>query len=259
MKSSEIELVNRITVLPFNNVADTYFSDDVPMTRSITNEEITSLEVYKKRVKALEDVNLFIKRVMDICGAIVGIILLIPITIFVAFANALSGDFGPLFYTHERIGKNGKHFKMYKFRSMCMDSDEQLQKLLATDEEARKEWEENQKLENDPRITKIGKFLRKTSIDEVPQFINVLKGEMSLVGPRAIIDEEVEKFGLLFDKCFSVKPGITGNWAANGRSNTTYDERVIMEATYVDNFSVITDVKLLFKTVISVIKKEGAC
>ena len=113
---------------------------------------------------------------------------------------------------------------------MCGDSAERLKKLLEEDEEARKEWEENQKLDNDPRITKIGRFIRKTSLDEFPQFINVLKGEMSLVGPRAVVDGEIEKFGVLKEKVLSVKPGITGYWAANGRSETNYDERVAMEA-----------------------------
>ena len=147
---------------------------------------------------------------------------------------------------------------MYKFRSMCVDSAERLKKLLEEDEEARKEWEENQKLDNDPRITKIGRFIRKTSLDEFPQFINVLKGEMSLVGPRAVVDGEIEKFGVLKEKVLSVKPGIIGYWAGNGRSETNYDERVAMEATYVNNFSVKEDIKILFKTVESVVRMKGA-
>lgn len=199
-----------------------------------------------------------VKRLIDIVGALVGISILIPLTVIVLIVNLISGDGGPIFYSQERIGRFGKHFRMYKFRSMVVDADERLEKLLIENPEARKEWEENQKLQNDPRITKIGKILRKTSLDEFPQFVNVLKGEMSLVGPRAIIDEEIEKFGPLFEKCFSVKPGITGYWAANGRSNTTYEERVQMEATYAEQCSVSMDIKLLAKTVIGVIKKEGA-
>ena len=203
-------------------------------------------------------ITLFIKRIIDIIGAIVGIIILVPLTVVVWIVNNLSGDHGPIFYSHERIGKNGKHFKMYKFRSMCMNSQEILEKLLAEDEEARKEWNDTMKLRNDPRITKIGKFLRKTSLDEFPQFINVLKGEMSLVGPRAIIDDEVTKFGVHMDTVFSVKPGITGNWAANGRSDTSYEERVELERYYAENVSLWLDIEILFKTVISVLKKEGA-
>lgn len=170
----------------------------------------------------------------------------------------VSREKGPIFYSQERIGKNGKLFKMYKFRTMVVDSEERLQELLAANEDARAEWEEYRKLKNDPRVTKIGNFLRKTSLDEFPQFINVLKNEMSLVGPRAVIDGEIEKFGIHKDEVLSVKPGITGYWAANGRSTTTYDERVEMESYYANNMSTALDVKILCKTVVSVIKKEGA-
>ena len=199
-----------------------------------------------------------IKRIIDIIGAIVGITILIPLTLIVAIVNFISREKGPIFFSHERIGRYGKKFKMYKFRSMVIDADERLEKLLIKDADARKEWKENHKLKNDPRITKVGKFLRKTSLDEFPNFINVLKGEMSLVGPRAIIDDEIEKFGSLFKKCFSVKPGITGYWAANGRSNTTYDERVKLEVTYAEKHSTKMDVEILAKTIVGVLKKEGA-
>ncbi|MBR3249974.1 MAG: sugar transferase [Clostridia bacterium] len=219
---------------------------------------ITALEVYHRESKIQKYINLILKRIIDIIGAIVGIIFLIPLTLIVFLANIISGDFGPLFYSHKRIGKNGKHFKMYKFRSMCIDADVKLKELLENDEEARIEWEKNQKLNNDPRITKMGKILRKTSLDEFPQFINVLKGEMSLVGPRAVVDGEIEKFGIVKEKVLSVKPGITGYWAANGRSDTDYDERVVMESIYVNKFSIIEDIKILLKTVESVVKMKGA-
>lgn len=205
-----------------------------------------------------EAISAIVKRMIDILGAIVGILILIPLTIVVAIVNFVSGDKGPIFYSHERIGKYGKHFKMYKFRSMVIDADKKLAELLENDEEARKEWEENRKLKNDPRITKIGHVLRKTSLDEFPQFINVLKGEMSLVGPRAVIDDEIELFGQNKNLVLSVKPGITGYWAANGRSDTSYDERVEMESYYAKNKSIALDIKILFKTVVSVLKKEGA-
>ena len=130
--------------------------------------------------------------------------------------------------------------------------------MLEKDDELRKEFEENRKLKDDPRITRIGKILRKTSLDEFPQFVNVLKGEMSLVGPRAVVDDEIDLFGDKKDRFLSVKPGITGYWAANGRSNTTYDERVEMEVYYAENISLLLDIKILFKTVLSVIKAEGA-
>lgn len=206
----------------------------------------------------LKGITLFVKRLIDICGAIVGIIILIPVTAVVAVVNFICKDYGPLFYSQDRIGKDGKHFKMYKFRSMVVGADEILKKLLAENEDLRKEFEATRKLQNDPRITKAGKILRKTSLDEFPQFINVLKGEMSLVGPRAVIDDEIEYFGNHKEEVLSVKPGITGYWAANGRSNTSYDERVEMETYYANNVSIPLDIKILFKTVISVIKKEGA-
>lgn len=222
------------------------------------NSDFQGLVVFKKNTKYIKHINNFFKRIMDICGAIVGIAILIPLTIVVKIVNILNKDYGPIFYSQERIGKNGKYFKMYKFRSMCMDSQEVLEKLLKEDEDARKEWEENRKLSNDPRITKIGKILRKTSLDEFPQFLNVLKGEMSLVGPRAVIDGEIDKFGLFKDAVLSVKPGVTGYWASHGRSETSYEERVEMEFHYVVNNSVFMDIGIIFKTVISVIKKEGA-
>lgn len=198
------------------------------------------------------------KRLIDICGALVGIAILLPLTVVVAIINFVNKENGPLFYSQKRIGKNGKYFKMYKFRSMVVGADEILKKLLEENEDLRKEFEETRKLQDDPRITKVGRFLRKTSLDEFPQFINVLKGEMSLVGPRAVIDGEIEKFGEHKEEVLSVKPGITGYWAANGRSNTSYDERVEMETYYANNISILLDIQILLKTVISVIKKEGA-
>ena len=206
----------------------------------------------------LNKITLFVKRVIDIVGSLVGIVFLIPITFIVGFINLIFRENGPLFYSQERIGKDGKKFKMYKYRSMVVDADEKLQKILEEDEALRKEFLETRKLKKDPRITKIGKFLRKTSLDEFPQFINVLKGDMSLVGPRAVVDDEIELFGDQKDKFLSVKPGITGYWAANGRSNTTYEERVEMEVYYAEHMSLLLDVKILLKTVLSVVKAEGA-
>lgn len=202
--------------------------------------------------------NMVFKRFIDICGGIVGTLILIPLTLVVWMINIFSGDRGPLFYSQERIGKNGKHFKMYKFRSMVVGADEKLKELLQNDQEARREYMKYRKLKHDPRITKAGNFLRKTSLDEFPQFINVIKGEMSLVGPRAVVDGEIEKFGKNKEIVLSVKPGVTGYWAANGRSDTTYEERVEMETFYAKNSSCILDIKILFKTVFSVIKGEGA-
>ena len=147
---------------------------------------------------------------------------------------------------------------MFKFRTMVVGADEILKEYLEQNEEAKKEFEENYKLRYDPRITKLGKFLRKTSLDESPQILNVLKGDLSIIGPRPIVDEEVKKFGNKMPIVHSVKPGITGFWAANGRSDTTYEQRVNMEAFYAEHYSLKMDAKILLKTVTSVLKKEGA-
>lgn len=170
------------------------------------NVEIKAIRVYKKQSKTLIKINLLLKRIIDIIGSLFGLMILIPLTVIVGIMNVVNGDNGPIFYSHKRIGKNGKYFKMYKFRTMVVDADKKLAELLANDENIRKEWEENRKLRNDPRITKIGKILRKTSLDEFPQFINVLKGDMSLVGPRAVVDDEIEKFGIYKKDILSVKP-----------------------------------------------------
>lgn len=200
-----------------------------------------------------------IKRLVDIIAGLVGTILLIPITICIYIAKKiLKEDDGPIFYEQLRIGKNGKHFKLYKYRSMIVGADEILKEYLSENEEARIEFEKNQKLKNDPRITRLGNFLRKTSLDEFPQFINILKGDMSLVGPRPIVDREIKLFGDKMKIVHSVRPGLTGYWAANGRSDTTYEQRVEMEAYYAENFSLLLDIKIIFKTIKSVIKKEGA-
>ncbi|MBR2786197.1 MAG: sugar transferase [Clostridia bacterium] len=219
---------------------------------------VKALTVNKKPHIVLKYINAFMKRIIDIIGGLVGMLLLIPATIIVAILNFVNKENGPIFYAQKRIGKNGKMFKMYKFRTMIVDADKKLEEILQNNEELRKEWEENRKLKNDPRITKIGNFLRKTSIDEIPQFVNVLIGNLSLVGPRAVVEDEIEKFGMYQREVLSVKPGITGYWAANGRSETSYEERVFMETKYAMNCSVWMDIKILFKTVISVVKKEGA-
>ncbi len=147
---------------------------------------------------------------------------------------------------------------MYKFRTMVVGADEILEEYLEKNEDARREFEENFKLQNDPRITKLGNFLRKTSLDEIPQILNVLKGDLSIVGPRPIVDKEVEKFGNRMAIVHSVKPGITGYWATNGRSDTTYKDRVYMETFYAESYSLKLDTIIFFKTFSSVIKKKGA-
>ncbi len=212
-----------------------------------------------KKVKLLKrGITNTVKRGMDIVFGLIGVICLVPLTIIIYICRKALKEDGPIFYEQLRIGKDGKHFRLYKYRTMVVDADERLKEYLKENEDARKEFEENHKLKNDPRITKLGNFLRKTSLDEVPQFLNVLKGDMSLVGPRPIVNSEIPKFGNKIGIVHSVKPGITGYWAVNGRSDTTYDDRVNMEVFYAENYSLRLDIKIIFKTVLTVLKKEGA-
>ncbi len=217
----------------------------------------------RKNVKLINNsvsrkVYLFIKNILDIFVGLIGMIILIPLTVIVWIVFKITRDKGPIFYSHTRIGKDGKPFKLHKFRTMYINADEELEKILQKDENLRKEWDENRKLAEDPRITKFGKILRKTSLDEFPNFIEVLTGKMSLIGPRAVVPEELKMFGKYKDEILKVKPGITGYWAANGRSNISYKERVKMETYYARNVSFMLDVKIFFKTIISIISKNGA-
>ena len=197
-----------------------------------------------------------VKRVFDIFFSLIGILFLGPVILFVKIAYLASGDKAKILYTQNRVGKSGKLFKIWKFRTMVPDADEKLKELLKQ-EEYRIQWEKNQKLVNDPRITKVGRFLRKTSIDELPQIFNVLKGDMSIVGPRPLIVNELSMHeGLrLYQK---VKPGITGWWGCNGRSNIEYRERLELEYYYVKNISFYLDVLCIFRTVFAVFKRDGA-
>ena len=201
--------------------------------------------------------NQIIKRIFDIVCTVCGGILISPILIAIFIWVKLDSP-GPAFFKHRRVGKDGKEFNCYKFRSMVVDSKERLEKLLATDPKAREEWERDFKLKNDPRITKSGAFLRKTSLDELPQLLNVLKGEMSLVGPRPIVQKEVPKYGQYIKEYYMVLPGITGLWQASGRSDIDYPERVAMDRWYVHNWSVWLDIILIWRTFFAVIHSRGA-
>ena len=196
------------------------------------------------------------KRCLDIVFGILGCNILLPIAILVKIAYLLTGDTAPIIYSHKRIARYGKAFRMYKFRSMIPDADEMLLELLK-DEANRHQWDENQKLDKDPRITTIGEFLRKSSLDEFPQFINVVKGDMSLVGPRPLAEGELEEHdGITIYN--AVKPGITGWWACNGRSNVGYKERLDLEYYYVKNCSLRLDGLIICKTIMSVLSGDGA-
>lgn len=219
------------------------------------NIETTSLRTQSDvKTKISKKVYIKIKRVIDVILASVALILLSPLFVIIAIAIKIDSK-GPVFFAHKRIGKNGKIIKLYKFRSMVINAEELIKSFTP---EQMREYKENYKLTNDPRITKVGKFLRKTSLDELPQLINIINGDLSIIGPRPVIADELEKYGTNKDKFLSVTPGLTGYWAANGRSNTTYEQRMEMELYYIDNLSLKMDIKVFFKTILSVLKKEGA-
>ncbi len=199
----------------------------------------------------------FLKRTVDITASATALLLLSPV--FLVTSLAIKNDSkGPAMFTQKRIGKDGKLFEIYKFRTMVPDADKKLFELLEKDEEAAKEYKLNKKLKNDPRITKLGAFLRKTSIDELPQLINVLKGDMSLVGPRPYLPREMEDMGQYYDTIVECKPGITGLWQVSGRSNTTFEQRLELDMEYNENKGFLYDMELLTKTVGVVINKDGA-
>ena len=197
---------------------------------------------------------LIVKRTIDILGALIGLVLLSPIFLIVAIAIKLDSK-GPIIFGHTRKGLHGKDIKVYKFRTMYENSQEIFNNFT---KEQKEEFYKNFKLENDPRVTKIGDFLRRTSIDELPQLINILNGSMSIVGPRTIVQKEIDLYGDYANKLFSVVPGLTGYWQANGRSDTTYEERIKMDMYYIDNRGFWLDFKIIIKTFGSVLKGEGA-
>lgn len=222
----------------------------------MNNEVIVSGQLTVKE-RALNLGYRIVKRIIDIMGGIVGVIILLLMIVCVKIAYILTGDYNKIMFTQNRIGKNGKEFKLYKFRSMIMNADEILFKYLEENEEAAKEYKRYKKLSNDPRITKVGKFIRRFSIDEFPQFINVLKGDMSLVGPRPYLPREKEDMGEYFNSIVKSKPGITGFWQVNGRSATTFGKRLVMDEFYTSNCSTILDIKIIIKTFLQFLGKDA--
>lgn len=219
--------------------------------------DFTTLESDKDMTKSdfrRRNSYLIIKRLIDIIGACVGIVLLSPIYIILILLIKIDSK-GPAFFPHKRLGLKGKLINVYKFRTMVTNAEEILENLP---EEKKKAFEINFKFDDDPRITRVGKYLREMSLDELPQLVNILKGDMAIVGPRPIVIKELNKYGIYSDKLLAVKPGLTGYWQANGRSDTTYEERVAMDMYYIDNMSLWLDIKIIFKTALSVFKKEGA-
>ena len=202
-------------------------------------------------------ISLFWKRFIDIFLILLSSPITIPVVAIVALIVKITSP-GPIFYGHKRIGQNGKEFKCWKFRSMVVDADKQLEKILAENPEMRAEWEKDRKFTNDPRVTKIGKILRKTSIDEIPQFFNILIGEMSFVGPRPVTRPELEKYGSRADFILLAQPGLSGMWQISGRSDTGYEERITLDSYYIQNWSVWLDIWIIIKTVVVVLKGKGA-
>jgi exopolysaccharide production protein ExoY len=194
---------------------------------------------------------------MNALLAIIALIFLAPVMLGVALAVFMQ-DGGPMVFAHRRIGRGGRYFYCLKFRSMAVDAERRLNDLLASDPAARAEWEKDHKLRDDPRVTKLGAFLRKSSLDELPQLFNVLKGEMSLVGPRPIVDAEIVKYGRRFESYCAVKPGITGLWQVSGRNDTTYRTRVALDCVYAKRRNVILDSAIIAATVPAVLLRKGS-
>ncbi len=222
---------------------------------AILNDDLIITPKITRTIKKTSTINYIkVKRIFDVILASIGLVLLSPIFLLLAIIIKIDSK-GSVFFAHTRIGKDGKKFKMYKFRTMYENAQDMIKKFTP---EQKQEWEENFKLKDDPRITKIGKILRKTSLDELPQIINIIKGDLSIVGPRPVIDDELEKYGENKEKFLSVTPGLTGYWQANGRSATTYEDRKKMELYYIDHMSAELDLKIFLKTFIKVFKGEGA-
>lgn len=200
---------------------------------------------------------LFFKRTLDLVGSVVGLVLSSPLFFVISLLYLFGDNKGPVFFKQKRVGQHGEEFYIYKFRSMIVDAEQLLKSNRAL---YKKYLDNNYKLEpeEDPRITKIGRLLRKTSLDELPQFINVLKGEMSLVGPRPVIAEELKEYGEKKDLFLSARPGLTGYWAASGRSDIEYPERCNVELYYIENKSIVLDIKIILQTIYSVIARKGA-
>ncbi len=196
-------------------------------------------------------------RAFDIVAATSVLLLTAPLLVTIALLVWLM-DGGPALYSQPRVGRDGRHFRCLKFRSMCVDADARLARLLASDENARREWQADYKLRADPRITRLGRFLRKTSLDEAPQLINVLRGEMSLVGPRPIVDAEIPRYGRRFVAYCAQRPGITGLWQVSGRNDVSYRRRVALDTAYSARKSIILDMRILLATVPAVVLRRGS-
>lgn len=228
------------------------------VTTNVFNESDRKIKVHRKNAeksKVAGATEAFIKRSVDILAGICGLVILVPLTIAIWVARKiLKEDDGPIFYDQLRFGKDGKQFKIYKFRSMVTDADKVLNEYLASNPEAMAEYKEYKKLKEDPRVTRIGDFIRRTSLDEFPQLINVLKGEMTLVGPRPYLPREKEDMGIYYKYIVEMKPGVTGYWQTSGRNDVSFDRRLKMDYEYRMNHNLMEDIKIFFKTFSCILK-----
>ena len=222
------------------------------MNNELVVEDVSIIALIKRSLY------IFLKRLFDIICSLFGIIFLIPITVIVKILYIFSGDFNSVIFIQKRIGKDGKEFKLYKFRTMVPNSDEILFKLLEENSDMAKEYKQNRKLKNDPRITKVGRILRRTSVDELPQLLNVFLGNMSMIGNRPYLPREKEDMGKYYDDIIKTKPGITGYWQVSGKNNTTFKKRLQLESFYSKNCGFRIDMKIFFKTFGAVVKGHGA-
>lgn len=240
----QVDVVPNLVAVPMSNVTAESFFDAKIMVLHIRNNLASPW-------------NQLLKRIFDLALSFIGIIILLPFFLILGILIKIDSP-GPCIYKRWVVGKNRHKFGFYKFRTMCINSDEVLRDLLNSNQEAREEFNKYYKLRDDPRITRLGKFLRKTSLDELPQLFNVLLGQMSLIGPRPITENEVPRYGNYIYEYFKVRPGISGLWQVSGRSNIDYQERVQMDTWYVHNWSVWLDMVLLWRTVAVVVKHKGA-
>ena len=230
-------------------------NEDIKTAQSATIDEgVISME----RTSSKKIAYRVVKRFFDIILGLIGFIFLMPVALGVKLAYILNGDFHSIFFTQERIGMNGRLFKFYKFRTMVPNADEILEKLLKEDKKLAKEYKLNKKLEHDPRITKAGDFLRRLSLDELPQVINILKGDMSVIGNRPYLPREIPDMGEYYDVIVSTKPGLTGYWQVRGRNDVSFKTRLELEKYYSENYSFKLDIQIFFKTFAVVLIGRGA-
>lgn len=247
-----------VNVIDTSNIAveDIDMTDNLIEENIIVKEDVEVSDFSSNRTSTY--IGKILKRIVDIFAGVIGAFILIPLTVVIYIINKVNHESGPLFFVQERLGKDGKAFKMLKYRSMVVGAEDKLKEYLSENEEAAKEYKKYKKLKEDPRVTKIGRILRKTSLDEMPQLLHLISGKMSLVGPRPYLPGEKEDMGEYYDIIIKDKPGITGLWQVNGRSDVTFQDRLNMDLLYYEEKSFKKDFEILYKTFKHVIKKEGA-